>query len=345
MSTQQPINLAVLAGARIPHYVPPPVPHSCPGGPTWHATARPLGQSQGLAHVGVDTWIATGLGQAGTTPSPTMKSIDNGASWQANGTIPNVANSHPTSLAYAPLVGAQGRLLCYIQSQATSAFSDDLGTSWSTQSQGTFVPIDLKFGNGLFVFVNDNTSAPSGGLKTYSTPTGLTPFAAIATPAQASSIHWIAAAGWWLIFERGGQRIWTSPDLTTWTLRGTNPFANGTSVFRLNLAQNGLHLVAGSSDASTFSIYSADGGVTWAASGSLPGFTNVSDVVYGNGVFFLAASSLGAMAVSSDNGATWTLANPMTAGKAWVIEYDGLNTWVAVGGSGADDLIANQGLC
>ncbi len=322
----------------------PQTPHICEGGPVWSATVRPSGQSLGLVYLGSHLWVATGLGQSGTTPSPTLRSEDNGHTWIAGGTIPNVSNAHPQGLCYAPSVGSEGRLVCYTVSQATTSWSGDRGLTWNNENQATFVPIDLKFANGLFVFVNDSVIVPSAGVKTYSSANGLLPYVANATPAQAASIHWITAKSYWIIFERGGDGIWTSPDLQAWTLRGANPQGDGAGISLYNVAQNGLHIVATYTDGTPVAIVSHDGGETWANSGSLIQ-SGVNCIAYGNGIFICSTTVAGQSSSSMDNGDTWDSANPFTESKGWIFRNDGHNTWVAVGGDGSNDTVANLGVC
>ena len=95
----------------------------------------------------------------------------------------------------------------------------------------------------------------------------------------------------------------------------------------------------------TTAIRSADGGVSWAFTSPLV-TTSIVQVRYGNGIFLLWSNLAGQVQKSLDDGVTWSASGPMTPGvsEQWFVEWDGLNTWVALGatGTGGD---ANLGIC
>lgn len=307
--------------------------HICTSGPTWVATTIPSDRYSGLAQVGAQKWIATGHGRGGGLPVLTAVSTDNGQTWSAAGTMPD-----PGAGGFTPFAVCYGNgLLVAYCASALAWYSSDQGATWTQTSPGAaFGCNDLKFGNGLFVFAGTTAF-------TYSSSTGQS-VTARATPAIFGTIQWIAAASWWLAFEAGGTRVYTSPDLVTWTLRGAFPYT--VAVTTNNVAQNGLIVVAGQNDGSASCPYSTDGGVTWNLSSALPG-TSIQDVIYGNGMFLAIRALGGIVMLSTDNGQTW-INSPhgnLTTTKSWILGYDGVNNWLAVGAAASADTVANLGIC
>ena len=308
--------------------------HACLNGPVWTQKTTPVADRyNGLVKVSATKYVATGAGQAGITPINTFITNDAGATWISGGSIPNDTNSTPNS----PVFG-NGRICCYINSSTETAFSDNQGTSWATFTNGLIVPVDLKFGNGLFVSLG--AAAQTGSSAAGTNPNLL------ATPAICNAILWVPSRGWWVIWESAGNRIWTSPDLITWTLRGNNPQATGGAITGRNVIANGDNLVAVFSDGTLKAIVSNDGGLTWNNSTSNVFWTSLNSLEYGNGIFLATTALAGRSTISSDGGQTWISGNLLPLAGSWIAKWDGLNTWIAVDGAGTAD-VGNvaQGIC
>jgi hypothetical protein len=310
--------------------------HICTNGPTWSAVVSPTSdQWSGLAYYN-GTWVATGRGQSGVTPSNSIYSTNAGQSWTAGGTIPNTSGNAPFSLR----TGAHNGWMVAFGNNVTGIVTKDQGLTWSLFTTGfnSFCQ-SVESGNGLFVFLS-STAAFS-----YSSPTGLTTVAN-ATPAKLGRCWWNPNRSLWLGFENGGTRSWTSPDLVTWTAGPTMPY-DSSQIPVYGISQSGSNIVIVYNGATSQNgAYSLDDGVTFSACAAFPGGAEQSySVVHGNGIVLCTIALGGALMVSRDKGATWSAANSNTATKTWILGYDGTNGWLAAGTSGSDDTILNVGLC
>lgn len=116
--------------------------------------------------------------------------------------------------------------------------------------------------------------------------------AAQAYGSSTASLGVVYGAGLFVVSDSNGTGLWSSPDGTTWTGRGTGAryvyFANG-----LFLANDGA------------SLWTSTDGITW-TSRTVTGIGSnaISQIVYGNGLYVLVANT-GFIATSPD-GITWT---------------------------------------
>ncbi len=326
------MSLASLAGARIPHAPPP---HLCSEGPVWQAATidNSLRWGAGLAKIARGKWISTATGIGAGTAIPTAISVDNGENWTPGGTIPNPTGQNPFFLKFG-----NGRLLCYM-SGGSAGISDDGGATWSRNAALGFVATGLEFAQGLFVWCSSASSLVARSAD------GITGLVTNATPVAFAAIKWVPAKSWWIGIEQNGVSTYTSPDLTTWTQRGDLPVSEGFGLSGYKIAVNGLTVVMSLASGVLYAIRSADGGETWAATSNLV-TTSVTQVRYGNGIFLIWSNLGGDVQKSLDDGNTWSASDPMTTGvsEQWYVEWDGLNTWVALGATGSTG-DANLGIC
>lgn len=314
--------------------------HVCLTGPVWSAKAIDAGRWDTLVNVGTlaaPRWIAISH-SVGAGSTPTAVSTDDGATWATGALIPN------GGFGFTPIDAAfgNGHIVSY-GAFGESYYSDDLGVTWAFQSPGVaFACNHVRFGNGLFVYVGN-------GGNTYSSANGKG-VTTRATPVIFSDVLWDAVAGYWIGFPSAGNtQCYSSPDLITWTAIGnlTAPAALAIQNSLCSVANSGSVIVVTWTDGTTRTNWSNDHGVTWNASGLLPQ-TGINSTLYGNGIFLITASIGGIVMVSTDNGQTWGHAggtHDLTNNGTWTVGYDGLNTWVAIRDNGANDVIANQGLC
>lgn len=309
-------------------------PHVCTIGPNWSAKVSPTSdQWSGLVSIAPNTWIATGHGQSGTTPTNTIISTDNGNTWSVGSTIPNFANNTPIELRYG-----NGILLEMMGPRL--ARSTDNGATWASGvGSGLSNNAGLIFGNGIFVRFGQ-TAGPTN--STVSSPDGITE-TVNGTPAQFVTMFWTGLL--WLGFELAGTRIWSSPDLITWTLRGNisgAAFAGSDDTIDMNPTSGAIVYLSHD----THAIVSTDGGLTWArGSGTLPDNSPFC-MKFGNGAFLCLSSLGGAVYSSFDDGQTWALTSRnLPSTKSWQVRWDGNNTWVGAGGSGSNDTQVAQGIC
>jgi hypothetical protein len=285
--------------------------HVCVNGPVWGAvTAAQTDQYVGLANLGGSVWVATGRGQAGSTPTNTMKTTDGGQTWAAAGTIPNYGNNTPLNLKYNPV---SGRLTAWMGFGRTH--SDDLGATWAA----AVVPPATQFSECL-------------------TPTG-----------TIAKIFYDTTNQRFLLFEKGGVRTWTTTDFVTFTQRGNLPRDGYTLTDAAGLtlvAQNGNNIVVAYADGGVAQVcsYTFNGGLTWADSAHLP-YNALVNIIFGEGCFFTNANAGGHSNISIDGGQTWSATGTdLTVTKTWFIGFTPPNKFLAVGG-GPTDNIANFGLC
>lgn len=307
--------------------------HVCTAGPVWSAKVSPTSDQWGSLNKLGDRYVATGRGQAGATPTNTIFSIDKGATWSVGGLITNAGNTTPSPVRSDGVLRLVGYMAFF-----SSCVSTDAGVSWTVTTPGVAFAINgLRFGNGLFVYVGVTAN-------TYASATGLA-VTQRATPAIFQDVWWNPNTSLWIGFEASGVRTWTSPDLGTWTIGGNMP-RNGSSFSAVdNIAQNGATIIVSYGDGTPVMMISTDNGATWGDTGVTAGQTVVNSLLYANGQF-MAQMSLAGRVITSPIGMVWALsANTLTATKNWHVVYDGINTYIAVGGSGADDTVTNQGLC
>ena len=87
-------------------------------------------------------------------------------------------------------------------------------------------------------------------------------------------------------------------------------------------------ILVGADNSSTI-LRSADNGDTWTSVNLGTTLQNWSAVAYGNGKFVILDSSQGSVAYSSNNGASWTIINPLTT-TPWAKVTHGNNRFVAI---------------
>lgn len=313
-----------------------PAAHTCVAGPAWSAVVLPTSDRySGLCQIGTK-WITTGHGQAGATPSNSMTSIDGGHTWLAAGSMPNIFNSTPFSLragahnGWAIAYGGSG--LCWV--------TRDQGATWFAFSPGaSFACICIDSGNGKFVYMDNAAtvvyiSASGAAVITF------------ATPAKFSRCWWIASRGVWLCLENGGTHSWTTADFITFTAGPTMPFDSAT-VTPYGISQLGSNIVIVYNDAvSVKASYSTDNGLTFTASASFAGGSQQSySVVHGNGVVLCTIAIGSTVQVSVDGGATWAAAGANTTVHTWILAFDSVAGFFAIGAGTVIDTIGNIGTC
>ena len=211
----------------------------------------------------------------------------------------------PASGSWSSVAFAGGIFVAVLPSTQTSARSID-GQNWSSggnlPSSATWTSIAAGAigATNYFVAVAGGASSTVGAFSI----NGGVSWSAITMPAgNWSSVCYYG--GFFVAVATGGTVAAYSLDGQTFTLSGVLPSSStwtdvaggliGTSIFFVAIASGG-----------TASAYSVDNGVSWLATGALPGSTNAwSSVAFGNSKFFAVASGTTQAAVST-NGSTWT---------------------------------------
>jgi len=311
-------------------------PHVCTNGPTFTAKViNPSDRYNAMVQLDATTLVAIGHGQSGATPTSTTKSTDGGLTWAAAGTLPNYSQFSVCAVAYdgvARIVAAPNGAFF------GTWFSDDAGATWTLTSPGAgFSPTDVSYGGGLFVYTGTTTA----NLYASANGVGVGTFTAPATVALA---FWNGSL--WIVVEAGGTgRVWSTPDLVTYTLRG-NLASPITQATRAKVAINGSTVVLGATSDGVHAQYSLDGGFTWALTNAFTGGTSFTSAAFGAGIFLLNDSLGGIVYISTDGGLTFATSpnGGMTMTKTWSVLYTGTN-FVGVGAAGSNDTVANFGVC
>jgi hypothetical protein len=217
-----------------------------------------------------------------------------GATWIQNGQLAQ-GGSGTMRASHAALNPNDGTVNIFSRNIVTSAngfmFDVTNGTSvGDTQTLGSVTGSSTGYATNGSIFLFSGVCGSSYLWKT-TTRKGASSIVQ-AYGSSAASLGAVFGAGLFAVTDSNGTGVYTSPDATTWTSRGTSAryiyFANG-----LFLANDG-HL-----------LWTSTNGTTW-TSRTVTGIgTNaISQIVYGNGLYVLVANT-GFIATSPD-GTTWT---------------------------------------
>jgi hypothetical protein len=217
-----------------------------------------------------------------------------GVTWQQNGQLAGNYGSGTLRASHAALNPNDGTVNIFSRNIVINAngFMFDVTNATSvgdTQTIGSTASSTGYATNGS-VFLFSGIAGANYLWKSTTRKGG--PITAQAYGSSAASLGAVFGAGLFAVTDSNGTGVYTSPDATTWTSRGTSAryiyFVNG-----LFLANDG-HLLWTSTD-----------GITW-TSRTVTGIgTNaISQIVFGNGLFVLVANT-GFIATSPD-GTTWT---------------------------------------
>lgn len=308
---------------------PPPPPHVCTGGPVWQDSTLPL-LNYFCATYGNGVFVAGG--QTVGSAKNTAVSVD-GISWVLSST------QAPMPTQVSRMVFGNGIFFANGVGDATFASSPD-GMVWTalTALGGIVTTAGIAFGNGLFV-VTDNvtnrvlsTDGLGGGWAIHALPGGFI----------GRAVVWTGTV--WLVAENGivAPRVFSSPDLVTWTQVGTQTSNTAGTV---EMAFGGGAVVASSGASSAFIMYSLDEGVTWTNT-PLAHSGLVDTIKYQQGAFIITQSSF---VSNSLDGITWALTasqiTPSVPGSRWTFASDGLERYVAVNAISGGSTLHAVGIC
>jgi hypothetical protein len=225
-----------------------------------------------------------------------------GVTWQQNGQL-TMGGSGTIRASHAALNPNDGTVNLFSRNLALSAngFVFDVTNATSvgdTQILGTTASTTGYATNGsVFLF---SGIAGSNYLWRTSSRKGAQPVA-VSYGSSTASLGVVFGAGLFVVSDSNGTGVWSSPDGTTWTGRGTGAryvyFANG-----LFLANDGS------------SLWTSTNGTSW-TSRTVTGIgsNGITHITYGNGLYVLVANN-GFIATSPD-GTTWTQRTSGTANQ------------------------------
>lgn len=231
-------------------------------------------------------WLIGGGGtRGGTGPLLTIFNSNFTGSLTYTSTTLSVGNNSISGIAYG-----QGKWVI-IASTGKSSYSTDTST-WTTGTMtfGTTDILSIAYGNGVFVASGANgRMAKSADGVTWAT---ITP--AVSTFPINININSVAyGSGIWVAVGNSNS-IRTSTDLLTWATRtGTfvGPYTASTNhIFSVSYG-NGFWMA--SNDAGRISV-SSDG-ISWITQSTTLGYTALNAIAYGNGIFGIVSSWLGAI--------------------------------------------------
>lgn len=243
--------------------------------------------------------------------------MDGAVFLKSGNTIQDQPSLYPDAFKFGSGSGAP--LLQYAAGQLSN-------TSWSVSA----------YGNGIFVVL------PSDGYSVSNTAVTSTDGANWTTctlPISGDWRHLDFINGLFVAVPWGIDKILTSPDGVTWTV-GTLPTS---TAHQWNAAVYGGGKYIISQRSANTAAVSTDG-ITWAASGTLPGTLSWGAPVYGNGVFVMpyTGTTASSCAVSSD-GTTWT-GRGFGIGKQWRLPAFGAGVFVFLDQSGAVAVTSPDGI-
>lgn len=172
---------------------------------------------------------------------------------------------------------------------------------------------EVEFGGGVFVAVGVSNIV-DGPMVAYRSVDGLT-WAEVALPDASTgdtrlfdvtfvdgTFHVVGNA------DGDVNSLWSSSDGLTWTRRSMGDDATSVPVVVAGGSGRIVALSRGSNEPSVYGWVSNDGGASWDFG---PAFTQSSmeDIEFGRGIY-VAVSSQGSVAVSTDGGQSWTLNSP-----------------------------------
>jgi hypothetical protein len=204
------------------------------------------------------------------------------------------------------------------------------GVTWTLLSTGFAFTSwrAITYGNGLFVVVG------SGALDTdrvMTSPNGIS-----WTLRTASALNtWRSVAYGGGLFAAVAQdgatsQIMTSPDGATWTSRTTPASTSGFTWSGITYG-NSLFVAVNQQGATTKTVMTSVDGVTWVAVDAVQ--NTYFGVAFGNGRF-VAAGTVGAQGMTSEDGATWTSRTTITGSHTWRAIAYGNGLFVAVNSDG-----------
>lgn len=308
---------------------PPPPPHVCADGPVWADSTLPLLNYFSASH-GNGVFVAGG--QTVGSAKNTSVSVD-GISWFLS------SNQAPLPNQVSRLVFGNGIFFANDISGAAFASSPS-GAFWTAipALNGIVTTAGIAFGAGVFV-VTDNvsnqvlsTDGLGGPWVTHALPGGFI----------GRAVVWTGTV--WLVSENGSlaPRVFSSPDLVTWTQVGTqasNTFGT------IEMAYGGGVVVASSGASSAFIMYSLNQGVTWINT-PLAHSGVVDTIKYQQGAFIITQSSF---VSNSVDGIAWALTasqiTPSTPGSRWTFASDGAERYIAVNAISGGSTLHAVGIC
>lgn len=308
---------------------PPPPPHVCTGGPVWQDSTLPLLNYQCAAY-GNGAFVAGGV-TVGSAKNSAV-SVD-GISWFLS------SNQAPLPIKMGRLVFGNGIFFANDNDGAAFASSPN-GSFWTALSalNSIVITAGIAFGAGQFV-VTDNvsnrvlaTDGLGGGWNIHALPSGFI----------GRAIVWTGNV--WLVAENNIliPRVFSSPDLVTWTQVGTQ---TNNSSGTIEMVYGGGVVLASSVTGSAFIMYSLDEGVTWINTPLAHGGT-VDTIKYQQGAFIITQSN---NVSNSVDGITWALTASQitvsTPGSRWTFASDGADRYVAVNAISGGSTLHAVGIC
>lgn len=240
------------------------------------------------------------------------------------------ASAH--GLSHGPVYGSAGYLALRLDENGfdTGVYlqSSTDGINWSNQSHNITIPFtsinNLTYVNGRY-FVLGNDTATSTKYISYSTDMSTWTNLSFVSPIAGSVLNIVYSNSLYILLTSGNGtgRIYTSTNLTTWTLRHTRTYGGGTvtGFSFTSIATSGTYTVACAwSYQNTTGKYIpgysySSNGTTWTDGNMNNGGTNAistifQDVTSVGGTSFIAVGTGGVMYTTS-NMTTWT---PQTTG-------------------------------
>lgn len=235
----------------------------------------------------------------------------------------------PASSAWSSVAFGNGYFVAIQNGSNNTAFSTN-GTTWSIggvlPSSGSWTSIAYGRISEIDYFV----AVQSGGTAAaYSTNNGAT-WTSSTLP---SSGTWTSVAFYNNVFVsvRSGSTAGAySTNGTTWTASTLPSSSSWTDVEGGLVGTSSIFLAI--SSGGTAAAYSVDNGVTWAATGALPGSVDWRSLAFGNNRFFAVARGSTTGAIST-NGVTWTLTTLPSAGNWNSVVYGDDNFFVVADSS------------
>ena len=311
----------------------PPPPPICSSGPTWVAETVNNFPHTSIATNGLGLWVIAG--SAASSKIGAIWSTDGFQSYTAASGMPVYSG------AIKDLVCVSGRFMGPIDF-VTFAYSDD-GNNWTTVGTPGGAAAFASLANGRCFVVDDSTN--TGYWTTNGTT--FTPFTMPGTDVYTSIAY---VNGNYIAF--GYQRAYYSTNLITWNNSTVPaPWLGGGGAVSQWAYSPSSNTIVGVDQYSPGGAYkSIDNGVTWTAiTMPVTGSTLWRDVIYSQGAFLACQSSTHSLAISTNQGVTWSIAaNTFTPAATGFqrMETNGTGLYVAMSNGGSSPLtLANRGTC